>query len=272
MTDRGDVPILEARGLTRRFGGLVAVDSFSFAVREGAIHGLIGPNGAGKTTTFNVISGFYAPTAGQVLYRGRDISGRKTSALAAMGLVRTFQGSTLFQEFSVLDNVRVGRHLTAGAGFASRLLGTDRASERAADDSAREALAFFGLEDLADEPVSNLPHGHQRMLGMAVALAAEPKILLLDEPFTGMNLEETRRMMALVRRIRDDGVTVMLVEHDMQAVMNLCDIITVMNFGALLVEGAPEAVRNDPAVIEAYLGAAAENGAHGAAGGAGHAA
>ncbi len=264
-----EAPILEARGLTRRFGGLVAVDEFSFAVRDGAIHGLIGPNGAGKTTTFNVISGFYAPTAGQVLYRGRDISGRKTSVLAALGLVRTFQGSTLFQEFSVLDNVRVGRHLGARSGFLSRLLGTDRASEAEADDRARETLAFFGLDGLAEEPVSNLPHGHQRMLGMAVALAAEPKVLLLDEPFTGMNPEETRRMMALVRRIRDDGVTVMLVEHDMQAVMNLCDIVTVMNFGALLVEGAPDEVRNDPAVIEAYLGSATGNDG---SDGAGHAA
>ena len=261
MSGPGEQPILEARGLIRRFGGLVAVDNFSFAVREGAIHGLIGPNGAGKTTTFNVISGFYAPNGGQVLYRGRNVSGRKTSDLAAMGLVRTFQGSTLFQELSVLDNVRVGRHLTARAGFAARLLGTDRVSERAADAKARETLAFFGLEELAGEPASNLSHGHQRMLGMAVALAAEPRVLLLDEPFTGMNPQETRRMMSLVRRIRDGGVTVMLVEHDMQAVMNLCDTITVMNFGALLVEGAPEAVRNDPAVIEAYLGAAADNGA-----------
>ena len=258
MSGPVDPPILEARGLTRRFGGLVAVDNFSFSVREGAIHGLIGPNGAGKTTTFNVISGFYAPNDGQVLYRGRDISGRKTSALAAMGLVRTFQGSTLFQEMSVLDNVRIGRHLAARAGFVSRLLGTDRTSERTADVKALDTLAFFGLEELADEPASNLSHGHQRMLGMAVALAAEPKVLLLDEPFTGMNPQETRRMMALVRRIRDGGVTVMLVEHDMQAVMNLCDTITVMNFGALLVEGAPETVRNDRSVIEAYLGAAAK--------------
>ena len=261
MNGPGEKPILEARGLTRRFGGLVAVDNFSFAVREGAIHGLIGPNGAGKTTTFNLISGFYAPNAGQVRYLGREISGRKTSALTAMGLVRTFQGSTLFQEFSVLDNVRVGRHLTARAGFVSHLLGTDRPSEQTADAKARETLAFFGLEGLAGEPAANLSHGHQRMLGMAVALAAEPRVLLLDEPFTGMNPQETRRMMSLVRRIRDDGVTVMLVEHDMQAVMNLCDIITVMNFGALLVEGTPEEVRNDPAVIEAYLGAAADSGA-----------
>ena len=149
--------------------------------------------------------------------------------------------------------------------FLSRLLGTDRSSEREAGAKALATLAFFGLEDLADEPVSNLPHGHQRMLGMAVALAAEPKVMLLDEPFTGMNPEETRRMMTLVRRIRDRGVTVMLVEHDMQAVMNLCDIITVMNFGALLVEGIPEVVRNDPAVIEAYLGSPAANGVDDAA-------
>ncbi len=265
MSARDERPILEARGLTRRFGGLVAVNDFSFSVRAGAIHGLIGPNGAGKTTTFNVISGFYAPTAGQVFFRGLDVSGRKTSALAAMGLVRTFQGSTLFQEFSVLDNVRVGRHLGARAGFFSRLLGADRRSEEKADAQAQDTLAFFGLEDLADEPVSNLPHGHQRMLGLAVALAAEPEVLLLDEPFTGMNPEETGRMMTLVQRIRDRGVTVMLVEHDMRAVMNLCDVITVMNFGALLVEGPPEVVRNDPAVIEAYLGSATADGAGDAA-------
>ena len=265
MSGRDDGPVLEARGLTRRFGGLVAVDDFSFSVRAGAIHGLIGPNGAGKTTTFNVISGFYAPTAGQVFFRGVDVSGRKTSALAAMGLVRTFQGSTLFQELSVLENVRVGCHLSARAGFFSRLLGTDRHAERKADVQARETLAFFGLEDLADEPVSNLPHGHQRVLGMAISLAAEPEVLLLDEPFTGMNPEETGRMMTLVRRIRDRGVTVMLVEHDMRAVMNLCDVVTVMNFGALLVEGPPDAVRNDPAVIEAYLGSAAADGAGDAA-------
>ena len=265
MNGRDDGPVLEARGLTRRFGGLVAVDDFSFSVRAGAIHGLIGPNGAGKTTTFNVISGFYAPTAGRVFFRGLDVSGRKTSALAAMGLVRTFQGSTLFQELSVLENVRVGCHLSARAGFFSRLLGTDRRAERKADARARESLAFFGLEDLAHELVSNLPHGHQRVLGMAIALASEPEVLLLDEPFTGMNPEETGRMMTLVRRIRDRGVTVMLVEHDMRAVMNLCDVVTVMNFGALLVEGTPDAVRNDPAVIEAYLGSATAHGADNAA-------
>ncbi len=253
----GQQPLLEVRNLTRRFGGLTAVNGLSFEVYPGTVHGLIGPNGAGKTTTFNVISGFYAPSNGQVIYEGQDVSGRKTAALAALGLIRTFQGTTLFQEFSVRDNVRLGCHRSARSGFLSRVLGTDGAVEAAANRKTEEILEFFGLSALASERALNLPHGHQRALGMAVALAAEPKLLLLDEPFTGMNPEETRRMMNLVTQVRARGVTVMLVEHDMQAVMGLCDIITVMNFGSLLAEGTPEEVRRNPAVIEAYLGSAA---------------
>jgi len=247
-------PILEVRNLTRRFGGLTAVDDLNFAVTPGMIHGLIGPNGAGKTTTFNVISGFYAPSSGQIIYQGEDVSGRKTAALAELGLIRTFQGTTLFQQFTVRDNVRLGCHRGARAGFLSRIIGTDGATESAANRKTDEILDFFGLAELAGEQALNLPHGHQRALGMAVALAAEPRLLLLDEPFTGMNPEETRRMMELVTQVRARGVTVMLVEHDMQAVMGLCDVITVMNFGALLTEGTPEQVRRNPAVIEAYLG------------------
>jgi branched-chain amino acid transport system ATP-binding protein len=247
-------PILEVRRLTRHFGGLVAVNDLSFAVAPGTIHGLIGPNGAGKTTSFNVIAGFYAPTSGRVIYQGRDVAGMRTNALAALGLVRTFQGTTLFKEFTVLDNVRVGCHGSAHTGFLSRILGTDGAIEAEATARAEALLEFFGLHQLRHELAGNLPHGHARTLGMAVAFAADPKLILLDEPFTGMNPEETRIMMGLIRAIRDRGVTIMLVEHDMQAVMGLCDVITVMNFGSLLTEGTPEQVRNSPAVIEAYLG------------------
>jgi branched-chain amino acid transport system ATP-binding protein len=254
---RTEPPILQVRDLIRAFGGIVAVNGFNLDVHQGTIHGLIGPNGAGKTTTFNVISGFYPPTSGKVLYGGEDISGQSTNALAEHGLIRTFQGTVLFHEMSVLDNVRLGCHRSAKAGIASRILGRDRATEEAADEKARGILAFFGLEKLAEELASELPHGHQRALGMAVALAADPKLMMLDEPFTGMNPEETRRMASLVRRLRDEqGVTIMLIEHDMQAVMGLCETITVMNFGKLLAEGTPEQVRTNQAVIEAYLGSA----------------
>jgi branched-chain amino acid transport system ATP-binding protein len=252
-----EAPLLEVRNLTRRFGGLKAVDDLSLSVAYGSVHGLIGPNGAGKTTTFNLISGFYAPSSGRIFYNGRDVTGSRMSALARAGLIRTFQDTTLFQEFSVLDNVRVGCHRSAQSGFLSRMVGADAQLERAAGERAREILAFFDLADFADEPTASLPHGHQRALGMAVALAADPRLLLLDEPFTGMNGEETRRMMRHVRQLRDErGVTIMLVEHDMQAVMGLCDIITVMNFGTRLAEGTPEEVRRNPGVIEAYLGRA----------------
>ena len=252
------VTILDIRNLSRSFGGLVAVSDLSFSVGEGEIRGLIGPNGAGKTTTFNVISGFYPPSAGCVLFRGEDVSGMRTSAIAARGLVRTFQATTLFQELTVLENVLVGCHLHARTGPLQALIGGNRRQEAAARDKAIGILDFFGLSERGSDPAMSLPHGLQRALGVAVAFAADPGLLLLDEPFTGMNPEETRRMMEIVRRVRDRGVTLLLVEHDMQAVMGLCDRITVLDFGRLLTEGTPDEVRRHPDVIEAYLGAATD--------------
>jgi branched-chain amino acid transport system ATP-binding protein len=248
--------ILDVENLSKRFGGLAAVDALSFRVEEGEIRGLIGPNGAGKTTTFNVISGFYAPTAGRIVYQGRDISGLRAHAIAGLGLIRTFQATILFQELTVLENVLVGRHLHAPVGVLDALTGRNKPIETAARERAIEVLTFLGLGDRQDDSTANLPHGHQRALGIAVALAAEPKLLLLDEPFTGMNPEETRAMMAHIENVRRRGVTVLLVEHDMQAVMGLCDRITVLNFGRLLAEGSPDEIRRHPGVIEAYLGTA----------------
>jgi ABC-type branched-subunit amino acid transport system ATPase component len=250
------VPFLEVAGLTMRFGGLTAVDGLGFAVEHGAIHGLIGPNGAGKTTTFNMISGFYRPTAGQVRLRGETISGLHMHEVARRGVVRTFQLSTLFAELSVLENALVGTHMTFRPNIFAAIAGWDAEDRRGARARAEEALDFFGLLEHAHERAGDLPHGHQRALGMAVAMAAHPDVMLLDEPFTGMNPEETNRMMALMFKLRDSGVTILIVEHDMHAIMGLCDRITVMSFGRLLAEGNPREIRAHPDVIEAYLGGA----------------
>jgi len=248
--------ILEVKGLTIRFGGLTAVDTLNFKVEEGTIHGLIGPNGAGKTTTFNMISGFYAPSAGEILFRGERISGLPMHEVARRGVVRTFQHSTLFAELSVLDNALVGTHMSFRPNIFAAIFGRDRENRRRAEQRAREVLEFFGLADLSNERAGDLSHGHQRALGMAVAYASHPDVILLDEPFTGMNPEETEQMMGLMERLRAGGLTILLVEHDMRAVMGLCDRITCMSFGRLLAEGGPAEIRNHPGVIEAYLGGA----------------
>lgn len=248
------VPFLEVDKLTMRFGGLTAVDELSFTVEHGAIHGLIGPNGAGKTTTFNMVSGFYKPTSGDVRLHGESISGLAMHEVARRGLVRTFQHSTLFAELSVLHNVMVGTHMNFRPNIFAAIVGWDHEDRSGAKARAREALDFFGLLELENERAGELSHGHQRALGMAVAMAAHPDVMLLDEPFTGMNPEETKRMMELMSKLRDSGVTILLVEHDMHAIMGLCDQITVMSFGKFLAEGNPQEIRTNPTVIEAYLG------------------
>ncbi len=251
--------LLEVRNLSKRFGGLKAVDQLNFSVAEGAIHGLIGPNGAGKTTTFNLISGFYRPSSGSVLLSGEDISGMPMHRIARRGLVRTFQHSTLFAELSVLENAVVGTYMLYPPQTFAALAGLRLSRDDAAKNRARQVLEFFGLLDHADELARSLSHGHQRALGMAVALASRPSIVLLDEPFTGMNPEETRGMMKLMFKIREAGATILIVEHDMRAIMGICDRITVMNFGRFLTEGRPNEVRRHDEVIEAYLGKSKQN-------------
>jgi branched-chain amino acid transport system ATP-binding protein len=250
------IPFLEIRDLTMRFGGLAAVNGLSFVVERGAIHGLIGPNGAGKTTTFNLISGFYKPVAGEVRLNGEPISGLRMHEVARRGIVRTFQHSTLFAELSVLENALVGTHMGFRPNIFAAIAGWDHADRRGSMARAEEALDFFGLLPMAQDRAGDLPHGHQRALGMAIAFAARPDVMLLDEPFTGMNPEETTRMMALMRKLREAGITILLVEHDMHAVMGLCERITCMSFGKLLAEGTPDEIRRNRVVIEAYLGGA----------------
>jgi len=250
------VPVLAINQVTKQFGGLTALNNVSFAVEEGEIRGLIGPNGAGKSTMFKNIAGFYAPTSGDIVYRGQSIVGNKPHAIAELGIVRTFQETTLFQEMTVFDNVLVGCHITARANLFSALFGLDKQKQKEANKKSTEVLEFMGLQDRHDQLAAELPLGSQRALAMSIALASEPKLLLMDEPFAGMNAEETNHMMDLTRRVRDSGVTIVLVEHDMKAVMGLCDYLTVLNFGQLLAEGTPEEVRNSDSVIEAYLGGA----------------
>ncbi|MFV2091826.1 MAG: ABC transporter ATP-binding protein [Hyphomicrobiales bacterium] len=247
-------PILQVANLTKSFGGLTAVDGLNFQVKKGAIHGLIGPNGAGKTTTFNMISGFYKPTMGDVLFKGDTITGLPMHEVARRGVVRTFQHSTLFAELTVLENALIGTHIEFRPSILAALTGRDGAARKAAKARACEALEFFGLSGFSGNLAGDLAHGHQRALGMAVALACNPEIVILDEPFTGMNPEETNQMMELMRKLRDSGVTILLVEHDMHAIMGLCDMITCMSFGRLLAEGGPAVIRNHPDVIKAYLG------------------
>jgi len=250
------MPILEIQQVTKQFGGLLALDDVSFQVEEGEIRGLIGPNGAGKSTMFKNIAGFYRPTHGSIIYRGQHIEGKQPHTIAEMGIVRTFQETTLFQELTVFENALIGAHINSRSSVFAAVLGLDRARQQAAGDKVREVLEFMGLAERSEQLASELPLGSQRALALAIALVSEPKLMLLDEPFAGMNAEETRHMMELTRKVRESGITIVLVEHDMKAVMGLCNYLTVLNFGQLLAEGTPEEIRADRRVIEAYLGGA----------------
>lgn len=248
------MPVLEIKDVTKQFGGLTALRDVSFTVEDGEIRGLIGPNGAGKSTMFKNIAGFYAPTTGEIVYRGENIEGKKPHTIAEMGIVRTFQETTLFQELSVFENALVGCHINARTDLFSAIFGLDRQKQKAAAEKVIEVLDFMGLSDRKDQLASELPLGSQRALAISIALVSEPKLLLMDEPFAGMNPEETNHMMDLTRKVQESGITIVLVEHDMKAVMGLCNYLTVLNFGQLLAEGTPEEIRNNDKVIEAYLG------------------
>ncbi len=248
--------MLEIKGLTRYFGGLAAVCGLDMSMKLGNIVGLIGPNGAGKTTVFNLITGFLRPTEGQVVFEGRDITMRSPHEIATYGIVRTFQGDNLFPEFTVLQNVILACHLKPGVGFFETIFHT-RSSRRKEKDIVNRAqllLDLVGLNKMADVMARNLAHGHKRILGMAIALAAEPKLLLLDEPLSGMNAEEVSETIQLIDRLWKRGMSILLIEHNMRAAMSLCQKIVVLNFGRKIAEGTPEEIRGNPEVIQAYLG------------------
>jgi branched-chain amino acid transport system ATP-binding protein len=238
------------------FGGLVALSDLNFSVCDGEIVGLIGPNGAGKTTAFNVFTGFLKPTTGEVRYRGTLLNGLKPHEIADLGLVRTFQRTSIFHDNSVFDNVLTGLHRRGRSTLWDTLLALPRekAAERELVDHAYEILALVGLERRAAEIASALPYGEQRLLGIALALAARPSMLLLDEPVSGMNPSETAKVMKLIDTIRGTGVTILVVEHDMPMVMQVSHRIVVLNYGRIIAEGPPAAIQKNPDVIRAYLG------------------
>jgi branched-chain amino acid transport system ATP-binding protein len=249
--------LLEAQNITMRFGGLVAVKDLTLSIRSGELVGLIGPNGAGKTTAFNMVTGVYKPTEGNILFDGQIISGLKPYSITKRGIARTFQNIRLFGALSVLENVLIGAFLRHRTSLANAILRTQ--SVLAEDSELRQRaihwLDTFDLVDVAHSRSRDLPYGKQRRLEIARALATQPKLLLLDEPAAGMNPQESEELMYLIRRLRDEfGQTILLIEHDMKVVMGICERVLVLDYGQLIAEGVPEKIRKDPRVVEAYLG------------------
>src|SRR5829696_7253559 len=253
--------ILEASSVTRRFGGVTAVDSVELAVRRGTVHGLIGPNGAGKTTLLNLIAGALLVTSGELRFRGRNITGQLPSERARSGIRRTFQNLKLFLEMTALENVAVGMHADTRSGLVDAVLRSSRhrREEREIFERSMQALQFVGLGGHANTRASALAYGHRRLVEIARGIFSKPPLLLLEEPATGPNETESAHVSELIARIRGQGTSVVLVEHHMDVVMSVCDEITVLNYGRKLANGTPAHIQDDPAVVEAYLGRAAEN-------------
>ena len=255
--DADKMPVLDVRNLGIDFGGLTAVDGFNMTIGPTEISGLIGPNGAGKTTIFNLLTSVYQPTRGSILLKGIDTKGMTTAKVNKLGIARTFQNIRLFNDMTALDNVKVGMHNEIKCSFVSSLLRLPSyfKAEKKANEKAMELLDFMGLADISDQKSGSLPYGVQRRLEICRALASNPAIILLDEPAAGMNPSETAELMHQIRRIRDTfHIAIFLIEHDMNLVMNVCEGIVVVNYGKIIAKGTPEEIKNNPAVIEAYLG------------------